>query len=118
MGSVVTAGAGNPNIEPERAGELEFGVDLGMFKNRLNFEVTYYDKQTRNNIQNLSLSPSTGYSSIPTNLAQLQNRGWELSLSGTVVQKEKRTKKVLITKQEAIDLLLKTVFSKPQKHNS
>ena len=36
----------------------------------------------------------------------------------TIVQKEKRTKKVLITKQEAIDLLLKTVFSKPQKHNS
>lgn len=36
----------------------------------------------------------------------------------TIVQKEKRIKKVLITKQEAIDLLLKTVFSKPQKHNS
>ena len=36
----------------------------------------------------------------------------------TIVQKEKRTKKVLITKQEALDLLLKTVFSKPQKHNS
>ena len=105
LGSVVTAGAGNPNIEPERAGELEFGVDLGMFKNRLNFEVTYYDKQTRNNIQNLSLSPSTGYSSIPTNLAQLQNRGWELSLSGTVVQKEnlRWTSRVLWWKN---DLLL------------
>jgi len=88
LGSVVTAGAGNTNIEPERAAELEFGVDMGLFKNRLNLEVTYYDKQTRNNIQNLSLSPSTGYSSIPSNLAQLQNRGWELSLSGTVVQKE------------------------------
>jgi len=36
----------------------------------------------------------------------------------TIVKKERRTKKVLITKQEAIDLLLKTVFSKPQKHNS
>ena len=32
--------------------------------------------------------------------------------------KRKRTKKVLITEQEAIDYLLKNVFSKPQKHNS
>lgn len=36
----------------------------------------------------------------------------------TIAQKEKRTKKVLITKQEAIDLLLKTVFSKPKNRNS
>lgn len=33
----------------------------------------------------------------------------------TIVSKRKRTKKVLITKQEAIDYLLKNVFSKPQK---
>lgn len=33
----------------------------------------------------------------------------------TIVSKRKRTKKVLITEQEAIDYLLKNVFSKPQK---
>lgn len=32
--------------------------------------------------------------------------------------KRKRTKKVLITEQEAIDYLLKNVFSKPHKRNS
>jgi len=36
----------------------------------------------------------------------------------TIVKKERRTKKVLITKQEAINHLLKTVFSKPKNHNS
>lgn len=35
-----------------------------------------------------------------------------------VVSKNKKTKKVLISKQEAIERLIKTVFSKPQKHNS
>ena len=35
-----------------------------------------------------------------------------------VTPKNKKAKKVLISKQEAIELLLKTVFSKPQKRNS
>ena len=89
LGSVVTTAAGNAAIEPERAGELEFGLDLGLFNNRIQLEATYYDKQTRSNIQNLQLSPAVGISTIPTNLAQLQNRGVELSLGATIVQKEK-----------------------------
>lgn len=88
LGSVVTTAAGNAAIEPERASELEFGLDLGLFKNRVQIEATYYDKQTRSNIQNLNLSPAVGISTIPTNLAQLQNRGVELSLSLIPVQKE------------------------------
>ena len=36
----------------------------------------------------------------------------------TILKKERRTKKVLITKQEAINHLLKTVFSKSHKLNS
>ncbi|MFN3379069.1 MAG: SusC/RagA family TonB-linked outer membrane protein, partial [Runella zeae] len=75
-------------IEPERAGELEFGLDLGLFNNRIQLEATYYDKQTRSNIQNLQLSPSVGISTIPSNLAQLQNRGLEFSLGASPVQKE------------------------------
>ncbi len=35
-----------------------------------------------------------------------------------VTPKNKKTKKVLISEQEAIELLLKTIFSKPQKRNS
>lgn len=88
LGSVVTTAAGNDAIEPERAGELEFGLDLGLFNNRIQIEATYYDKQTRSNIQNLQLSPAVGISSLPTNLAQLQNRGIELSVGATPVQND------------------------------
>ncbi|GAA4397949.1 TonB-dependent receptor [Nibrella viscosa] len=86
LGSVVTTASGNSSIEPERAGELEFGLDLGLYNNRILLEATYYDKQTRNNIQNLQLAPSVGISTIPTNLARLQNRGIELSLNVVPVQ--------------------------------
>jgi len=88
LGSTVSTVAGNTNILPERATELEFGLDLGLFDNRLVLEATYYDKKTKNNIQNLTLSPSVGISSTPSNLAELSNKGIELSLGGTPVQKD------------------------------
>lgn len=45
----------------------------------------------------------------------VQNDEYNLRI---VTQKNKKTKKVLISEQEAIELLLKTIFSKPQKCNS
>lgn len=83
LGSVVTATIGNNMIRPESASELEFGVDAGLFNSRLLFEASYYIKNTRNNLQNLSLSPSTGVTSMASNQAELQNKGIELSLSGS-----------------------------------
>ncbi|MGY6559842.1 MAG: SusC/RagA family TonB-linked outer membrane protein [Nitritalea sp.] len=85
LGSVVSTSIGNTAILPESATELEFGVDAGFFNNRIGIEATYYIKNTQNNIQNLSLAPSTGVNSTPSNEAELQNKGLELGLFGTVI---------------------------------
>lgn len=87
LGSVVGTQIGNTNILPETATELEFGVDMGFLNNRIALEATYYIKNTQNNIQNLNLAPSTGLESSPSNQAELQNKGIELGLSATVVDK-------------------------------
>lgn len=87
LGSTVSTSIGNTQIQPETATELEFGVDAGFFKNRLSIEATYYIKNTQNNLQNLNLAPSTGVNTTPSNEAELQNKGLELGLSGTVVEK-------------------------------
>lgn len=87
LGSVVGSQVGNTTIFPETATELEFGVDMGFLNNRFALEATYYIKNTQNNIQNLNLSPSTGVSTTPSNEAELQNKGLELGLSATVVDK-------------------------------
>lgn len=88
LGSVVSTQIGNTAIRPETAKELEFGIDAGFFKNRLLLEATYYIKRTSNNIQNLNLSPAVGVNTTPSNEAELENKGIELSLAGTVVQKK------------------------------
>jgi TonB-linked SusC/RagA family outer membrane protein len=87
LGSTVSTSIGNTLIQPETATELEFGVDAGFFNNRISLEATYYIKNTQNNLQNLNLAPSTGVNTTPSNEAELQNKGLELGLSGTVVEK-------------------------------
>jgi TonB-linked SusC/RagA family outer membrane protein len=85
LGSVVSPSVGNPNIKPERAGELEFGTDIGLFNNRLVFEGTYYSKNVSDLIQDLTLAQSTGLSTEKVNAASLSNKGIELSVSATPV---------------------------------
>lgn len=87
LGSVVSTQIGNTSIRPETASELEFGVDAGFFNNRLSIEATYYIKNTQNNIQNLNLAPSTGVNTTPSNEAELSNKGIELGVSGTILEK-------------------------------
>lgn len=88
LGSVVSTQIGNEGIRPETAREIEFGIDAGFFKNRFALEATYYIKTTANNIQNLNLSPTVGYLTTPSNEAELENKGIELSLAGTIIQKQ------------------------------
>ncbi|MFM7357332.1 MAG: SusC/RagA family TonB-linked outer membrane protein [Sediminibacterium sp.] len=89
LGSTVATSIGNLIVVPERAVELEFGLDAGFFNNRLSLEATYYIKTTKDNLQPLNLSPATGVVSTISNEAEMRNKGIELSLAGTIIQKEK-----------------------------
>lgn len=77
---------GNPAIEPERATELEGGVDIGAFNNRVSLEFTVYNKKVKNLIEAFNLSPGTGVTQIAAfPVGDLQNRGVEIGLRGTPV---------------------------------
>ncbi len=82
---------GNTNIQPERATELEYGLDFGLFGGRITGEFTVYDKKVFDLIQPLTTAPTTGVTSTSVNAADLQNRGMELSLGGDIVKNENFT---------------------------
>lgn len=88
LGSTVAVNVGNLNIRPERAEEIEFGLDAGFFNNKVLFEATYYIKTTKDNLQPLNLSPATGVATTLSNEAEMRNKGIELALSGTMIQKQ------------------------------
>ncbi|HEY0739895.1 MAG TPA: SusC/RagA family TonB-linked outer membrane protein [Chryseosolibacter sp.] len=77
---------GNPNIQPERATELEYGVDFGLLDNRITAELTLYNKKVFDLIQPLTTAPTTGVTSTLINAADLVNNGMELSLGADVVR--------------------------------
>lgn len=67
-------------LKPEISTEWEIGADLRLFENRLNFDVAYYDKKTRNQIITATLAPESGYTSQVRNVGLIQNRGVELTV--------------------------------------
>lgn len=87
-GVVVPTALGNAVANPETASEIETGVDVGLFNNRLTLEATYYDKRILNFLYQYQLAPSVGASQINAYpVGDLKNQGIELSLNAQVVKK-------------------------------
>ncbi len=76
----------NVNVGPERQHELEFGADLSFFKSRLNVTANIYTKKVDNLLISRFIAPTNGYSSLLDNLGSLENKGFEIVLSGTPIK--------------------------------
>ena len=86
LGSINNSSLPNENLEPFSKKEYEIGLDLRLFKSRLNLDLTYYSNKTENDIVNINTSTASGYSSASINIGELQNRGVEVLLSGSPVK--------------------------------
>lgn len=76
----------NYDLKPERARSLEFGIELGMFQNRLHLDVAYYSKSTKDQILYVSTAYSSGITSKLINAGNLTNKGIEVQLSGDIIK--------------------------------
>ena len=77
---------GNRNITWEESGNLNAGIELGFFRNRLTLEADYFIKKTKDLLFNMPLPASTGFSSEPRNVADMMNKGFEFSIGITPVR--------------------------------
>jgi len=75
----------NPELEPNFSSAWEAGTDFGLFKNRLNFDFTYFSSIDGPKIFSLPISGATGYSSALVNGIEVERRGVEITASGTPV---------------------------------
>ncbi len=78
----------NPGIKPITATTTEGGFQVQMLNNRIGLDVNYYFRKTENDILFPPISQATGYSSGPRNLGLITNQGWEISLTGTPLEKK------------------------------
>ncbi|MDX2045849.1 MAG: SusC/RagA family TonB-linked outer membrane protein [Chitinophagaceae bacterium] len=74
-------------LKPFTTTEIEVGADLRFLNNRLNFDIAYFTKKTKNEIMGASFSIATGYTSGYIPNGSTKNSGLELQISGTPVRK-------------------------------
>ena len=87
---VAPGSPGNPNIKPERGIEYESGFDAGFFEDRVGLELTYFSKISRDLLLPMPLAPSSGFASNPlVNIGEVTNKGLEMSLRATPIQKRR-----------------------------
>lgn len=79
----------NPLFAWEKNRKLEAALEAGLWRDRLNFEIAYYNNRTDNQLVGIPLPGTTGFSSISANLnAIVENSGWELSIRNLNIQKK------------------------------
>jgi len=73
----------NPNLEWEVTKQLNIGLDLGLWRNKLTLTAEYFRRTTDNLIINIPFPTSFGFGdggNVPTNAAGMNNHGFEFQL--------------------------------------
>lgn len=78
----------SPDLKPEIVTSYEVGLDYNMYNSRLRFSATYYHVNSKNQILNAKLPPSSGYSSKNINAGLVESKGWEFVLGGTPIARK------------------------------
>lgn len=79
---------GNPDLTWELNKPFNVGMDIAALKNRLNVTVDYYIRKTSDLLLDDPLSGTSGFTSIRANVGEMENKGWEFLVSGTLLKKK------------------------------
>ena len=69
------------DLRPETSESWEVGTELGFFNNRLQFDFTYYQTTTKDQIMAVPISGATGYETKVVNAGVISNKGIEFQLN-------------------------------------
>ena len=91
LGTAVTVGSSgntlpNPNLRPMRVKELEAGLELKLFKNRVSLDVAAYKKTTIDQIFSVQISDASGFVNTRINSGESYNKGFEGLLTVSLVK--------------------------------
>jgi hypothetical protein len=78
----------NSNLKWETNYNLNIGLDLNIL-DKVRVSVEYYNRLTKDLLMNEPTSLTTGFNSILSNIGQMRNRGIELELASTIINKKK-----------------------------
>ena len=83
-----SSGLVNQNLQWESNLNRNIGMDISLFKNRINLSVDYYNNVSKNLLLNVPIASTYGYSTQLQNVGQTSNKGIEFQLSSTILRKK------------------------------
>ena len=72
---------GNNQLKWQQTATWNTRLELSLLKGRITARAEYYIKNTENSLTQVTLAPSIGFTSYPSNMGTLQNQGVELNLA-------------------------------------
>lgn len=76
----------NSDLRWEKTAQVDAGVELGLFKDRVSFEFDVYRKMTNNMLLSAPLPTSSGFSTIFKNVGSMSNQGLEIGFNTVNVE--------------------------------
>jgi len=86
---IYTQTLANKDLKWERTEAYNLGVDFGLFNNRLSGTVEFYTMSTKDLLLSRALPDITGFTSVTSNLGEVRNKGFEVSLNSVNVDTDK-----------------------------
>jgi TonB-linked SusC/RagA family outer membrane protein len=71
----------NPDLKWETTRQWNIGLEASLLKDRLSFEVNYYNKYTTDLLLNVPIAGKTGFSSTIQNIGEMSNKGFEFVIT-------------------------------------
>ena len=78
----------NPDLHWEKGKSMDFGMDLSMFKKRVNIIFDYYDKTTNDLLYRIPVAQETGFKTMLSNVGRINNKGFEVGIDTKIVKTE------------------------------
>lgn len=79
---------GNPDLKWETSLTSNIGIDLGLFRDRITLTAEYYNRNTTGVLMDLALPTSTGYSGYYGNVGEINNNGFEFSITSRNIDRD------------------------------
>lgn len=79
---------GNNFLTWETSEQFDVGLDLTLFKNRLNLVFDYFNNKTKSLLLTKGVVPSSGYSTYLTNIGSMRNKGIEITLNTQLIDND------------------------------
>ena len=86
-GGRILTSLGNPVLGWEKTREVNVGLDLSLFNNRLSLTAEAYQSHTEDLLLNVEIPQSSGFSNVTENRGRIRNRGFELALKAVNVDR-------------------------------